>query len=815
MSRLARSIWPACPASCRGGDVMASARLGRVEDLALITGAGSFVADVRLPRMVEMAVLRSGVAHGRLARLDCAPALSLDGVLAAVGAGDLVGVSGFPDFIEAMRPIGTFPLAVDRVRYVGAPVAAVVAEDRFRAEDAIEAITVEYEPFEAVTTLEGALAEGAPLLYEDWPDNRAVDVTRRDPEVERILASSRVVRASYRMHRQAPTPMETRGSVASFVAGRLTLWTGTQSPHIVRTTLSTALGLPEGSIRVVVDDVGGSFGSKTHVYPEDVLVAWLAMRLGRPIRWIEDRAEHFMASVHARDQLHELEAAIDGDGRILALRAQITCDIGSGEVFPAGVASSFVTAGVLTGPYRIPHAEVGVTCVVTNKTPSGAYRGFGTPEAVFAMERLVERIACETGRDPLELRREMLLERDALPYTLPSGSVVDSGSHRECFDRAVELGTAALARARAERPSSGSTRLGVGFATYLEGVGASYFVTTGNWTSHEMCTIRVEPDGSVVASVGVTTTGQGVATMVATVVAEALGVSRDSVLVDMGDTDRCPYGIGGLGSRSTIVASGAIGLAASVIREKVLAIGAHLLEAAAEDLELVDGRVRVRGGGAAVSLARIATLAWVRTLDLPDGVEPGLQATAVYDAPGIDHRPDVHGRMNACATYTNGSDTAVVEVDVETGRVEVLSYAVVHDCGRMINPPIVAGQIRGAVAQAIGGALYEEICHSTEGEPLATSFMGYLVPTSAEIPEIVVEHLVSPAPGTPLGVKGAGESGTIGPAAAIANAVSNALAGCGVDVTATPLSPSAVRRLIRESAMDCAPDACEIEGAQV
>ncbi|MFN8203853.1 MAG: molybdopterin cofactor-binding domain-containing protein [Solirubrobacteraceae bacterium] len=334
----------------------------------------------------------------------------------------------------------------------------------------------------------------------------------------------------------------------------------------------------------------------------------------------------------------------------------------------------------------------------------------------------------------------------------------------------------------------------------MEGVGASYFVTTGHWTSHEACTIRVEPDGSVVVSVGVTTTGQGVATMVATVTAEALGLARDRVRVDMGDTDRCPYGIGGLGSRSTIVASGAIGLAAAAIREKAFAIAAHVMEAAVADLELADGDVRVRGGDTSVSLAEIATLAWVRTLDLPPGVEPGLQATAVYDAPGITHRPDVHGRMNACTTYTNGTDAAVVEVDVETGIVDVLRYIVVHDCGRLINPAIVVGQIRGGAAQAIGGTLYEEIPYSADGQPLATGFMDYLMPTAAEIPEIQVEHLVSPAPGTPHGVKGTGESGTIGPAAAIANAIADALADHGVDVTATPLGPSAVRRLIRTSA---------------
>lgn len=779
------------------GSVTAAPGLSRVEDLRLLTGTGSFVADIRLPRMVELAVVRSPLAHGRLTRLDLDAARSAPGVLAAVAAADLDGVSPFPDYMETMRPVRTFPLAAERVRYVGSPVAAIVAEDRWLAEDALEAVVAEYDPLPALTTLDGALAGDAPRLYDEWPDNKAVDLIRADPEVESILASSRVIRTSCRVHRQAPSPLETRGSVAAYAAGRLTLWTATQTPHIVRTLLAEMLGLPEHAVRVIVDEVGGSFGSKTHVYPEDVLVAWLAMRLGRPVRWIEDRAEHFLTSVHARDQLHELEAAVDDAGRILALRARITCDIGSGETFPAGIASSFVTAGVLTGPYRIPHAEVALRCVVTNKTPSGAYRGFGTPEAVFAIERLIERIAVETGRDRFELRREMLLEPEQLPYTLPSGSVIDSGSHRRCFERAVELGQAALTRAQAERPPGRAVRHGLGVVAYLEGVGASYFVTTGNWTSHEGCAIRVEPDGSVVVSVGVTTTGQGVATMVASVTAEALGIARDDVRVDMGDTDRCPYGIGGLASRSTIVASGAIGIAAAEIREKAIAIGAHLLEADREDLELAGGGVRVKGSGRSVPLRQIATLAWVRTLDLPEGIEPGLQATAVYDAPGVSHRPDVHGRINACTTYTNGSDAAVVEIDLETGAIEILSYIVVHDCGRVVNPEIVAGQIRGGAAQAIGGALHEEIRYSPEGEPLTTSFMDYLVPTSAEIPAIEIEHVVTPAPGTPNGVKGTGESGTIGPAAAIANAVADAL---GVDVDATPLGPATVRGLIRAAA---------------
>lgn len=770
----------------------------RLEDDRLLTGAGHYLADVRIEGVAEVTFVRSQIAHGRIreARLDAAR--QVEGVLAVVAAPDLTGVSPFPDFIAHARPVKTFPLFGERIRYVGAPLVAVVAEDRYRAEDGAELVEIDYEDFPAVASIDAALAPDATRLFDEWPDNRMVDVRRSNPDVDHALASGRVVRGTYRSHRHTGVPLETRGVLAEFRDGRLTVWTSTQNPHIERTTLSYVLGLPEGSIRVIAPDVGGGFGSKTHVYPEDAVVPWLAMLLNRPVRWIEDRLEHMVSACHAREQAHEMEAAVADDGTISALRCRIVCDVGSGEIFPPGINTSFVSSSVFTGPYRIPVGDVSVSCVVTNKTPSGAYRGFGIPEMCFALERLVEKAARTAGSDPVETRRKMLLRPEDLPYTLPSGARIDSGSHLEAFERAVELGRAALDRARARFGDDPATRVGVGYASYVEGVAPTYFGTSGHWTSHDSCTLRVEPDGSVVVSVGVSTAGQGLRTMVATLAADALGVPIEDVTVIMGDTDLCPYGLGGWGSRSTVIGGGAILKAAGQVRDKILRIGAHLLEAAPEDLVLQDGRVSIVGSDRGVSLAEVSTVAQIRTVDLPPGVEPGLEVTTTYDPPGLQHRPDEHGRMNGAATYTNATHAAVVKVDIDTGVVEILDYIVAHDCGTLINPVIVDGQVHGGVAQGIGGALYENLAYTPEGQPLAASFMDYLLPSATEIPEMLVEHFESPAPEMPLGVKGAGEAGTIGPPAALANAVASALEEFGVDITETPITPALVRRLLRQ-----------------
>jgi carbon-monoxide dehydrogenase large subunit len=768
--------------------------LPRLEDDRLLTGRGSFVADVRLPRMVDVAFVRSQVASARLLGIDLAPALESDGVITAVAADDLEGVVPVPDFPGWAQPVATFPLCRDRIRYVGEPIAAVVAADRYRAEDAAELLWPEFDPLPVVGTIEAALAPDAPTLYDGWASNLVIDDRRDLPEVDEPFGRLRTVRGSYRVHRHAPVPMEPRGTVAEFRDGRLTVHMSQQLPHIARGMIAAVLGLPERSVRVVVADVGGGFGGKAQIYPEDYVVAWLAMRLQRPVRWIEDRYEHMVAACHSRDMQFALEAAVHDDGRIEAIRGTIVQDVGSGQIFPNAFNQAFVACGALTGPYRIPHQNVRVQAVVTNKTPAGAYRGFGMPEAAFAMERLIDRVGRELGLDPLDLRRRMMIGHDDLPYVSPSGARIDSGSHHEAFERAVALGQRELAASRAATAGDESLRVGLGVCTYVEGTAPSFFGTTGNWGSHDAADIRFDPGGGVTVAVGLASYGQGVRTMVATVVADELGLPLEDVRVVMGDTDVAPYGIGSFGSRSTVVAAGAIQRAAEPLREKAKAIASHMLEVAPEDLELVDGSIRVIGAPqASVTWRDVARAALANTVDLPSDVEPGLSAVATYDPPHIEHEPDARGKLNAAATYTNATHAAVVAVELETGRVRVLTYIVVHDCGRVLNPRIVAGQVIGGVVQGVGGALLEELVYDDDGTPRATTFMEYLLPTACEAPRILLEELESPAPETALGVKGAGEGGIIGPAPVLARAVEDALQEFDVPhIEATPITSERV-----------------------
>jgi carbon-monoxide dehydrogenase large subunit len=782
-----------------GRPVYVGARVARVEDDRLLTGRGTYVGDVTLPGTVDVAIVRSVFAHAQF-RVNVEAAKGVDGVIDVVSAADLEDVSEYPDFITYMQPVKGFPLARDKVRYVGSPIAAVVARDRYVAEDAAELVEVEYDELPAVTTEETALADDAPRLFDHWPDNRIVNLPLELEDVEEAFRNRRTVRGRYATHRHSGVPMETRGCIAEYRDGRLTLWTSAQSPHIVRTTLSYVLPIAERDIRVVAPDVGGGFGVKTHIYPEEVLVSWLALRLGRPVRWIEDRAEHLVASNHAREQTLELEAAVDDDGTIRAVRCHLLHDVGSGEIFMPGICPTFVAGSHVAGAYRIPLAQNSYTQYVTNKTPSGAYRGFGAPEAYFAVEQFIEKVAREVGVDAIELRRKMLLRDEDLPYTSATGAIIDSGSFRASFERALELGREAEERRRKEFENEANVRIGFGVATYLEGTAPTYFGTTGHWTSHDSATIRIEPDGSAVVSVGVTTTGQGTTTMAAVLTADALGMPIDRVRVEIGDTDSCPYGLGGWGSRSTVAGGGAILKAAAAIRGKVLRIAAHRLEVDEADLVIEDGSVHVVGSAEpSVTMAEIGTAAWVRTLDLPPDLDPGLEAIATYDPPLLEHHPDERGRMNGAAAWANATHAAIVKVDVDTGVVEILDYVVVHDCGPILNPPILEGQVQGGVAQEIGGTLYEHMAYTEDGQPLATTFMDYLIPSATEIPEIVVEHFESPSPNMPLGLKGAGEGGCLGPPATLANAVVNALREFDVEITELPITPAVIREKIRSS----------------
>jgi carbon-monoxide dehydrogenase large subunit len=777
---------------------LVGASIPRLEDDRLLTGRARYVADIRLPGMLEVAFVRSQLAHARILAVHADEARAVEGVAGVFTAADLVDVAPVPDFPDWAKPVATFPLCRDRVRYVGAPIACVVASDRYVAEDVAELVYAELDPLPVVTTIGQALAEDAPRLFPDWPDNRVVDAPPQGERIAHAFDGLRVVSERVTIQRHGAVPMETRGIAAEWRDDRLTVWTATQFPHIARTMLHYVLGIPERDIRVIAPDVGGGFGGKAQIYGEEYVVTWLARQLGQPVRWIEDRNEHMVAAVQARDVEIELEAAVHPDGRIEALRGTVFQDCGSGEAYPNGYNPAFVAVGSLTGPYRIPDQDVGVVAVVTNKTPSGAYRGFGIPEACFAMERLLDAIARELGLDPVELRRSLLLSPDELPYETAAGAIIDSGSHRKAFELALERGRAVYEQVRARLAGRPELRVGYGVASYVEGVAATYFGTTGHWTSQDAADIRFDPDGGVTVAVGVSAMGQALRTMVATVLAETLGLRLDQIRVVMGDTDTCPYGLGSWASRSTVVAAGAIVRASETIQEKARRIAAHMLEVAPEDLVFGDGLIHVQGSrGRAVTWGDIAQRALIRTLELPPGVEPGLEAKATYDPPGIQHVPDERGRMNSCPTYTNASHAAVVSVDVGTGVVRVEHYVVVHDCGRVLNPLIVAGQVHGGTVQGIAGALLEEFAYDESGQPLSTMFKDYLLPSAADVPPIELHELESPAPEIPFGVKGAGESGIIGPAAAIAQGVEMALAEFGIaPITSTALTPGYVTGLL-------------------
>ena len=754
--------------------------------------------------MLDVAFVRSVEPHALLGSIDTAPALALDGVHAVFTAADLAEVASFPDFVPGNQPVKQRPLAEDRVRYVGSPYAAVVADDRYVAEDAaaLVAMSTDYEALQTVASIDQALTDGAPKLYGEWPSNRVLDFPTELVEVRRAIEQAdHTFTETYTSQRQTGLPLETRGVVADVRDGQLTVWSSTQSPHVVRTTLALVLGIPEPRVRVIAPAIGGGFGTKAHVYPEDVVIAWIAWKLERPVRWIEDRLENLTSAPHARDQRHDVQVGYDDDGTIRAIRCHTTGDVGSGEIFFPGTAPTLVTGGCITGAYDFQQMEISNTCAVTNKTPSGSYRGFGVPEGIFVMERIIDRVARLTGTGRVELRCRMILQEQQLPYTMFSGGRLESGSHAKAFDRAVELIGPKLDAARVKYAEDADVRVGVGFANYVEPTTPTYHVTTGHWAGYDSATVRIDPDGAARVSLGITAIGQGTETVAAQLTAEALGIDPDDVTVVLGDTERCPYGLGSWGSRSAMVMAGSIVAAADRLLAKARDVAAHMLEASADDLVLADGEFQVAGSrGRSVGWAEVATAAWVRTVDLPAGTEPGLESSAFFEPLELEHALDGTGRINAASGWSNGAHAGVVSVRVSTGEVTIEDYVVVHDCGTMLNPMIIEGQIHGGVAQGIAGAMYEHLQYDPEGAwPQFGSLVEYVVPSSSEVPHLTVDHFESPSPHRPLGAKGCGEGGTIGPPAVIAGAVSDALADLGVDLTETPVSPASVRAAVHVS----------------
>ncbi|HKX17953.1 MAG TPA: xanthine dehydrogenase family protein molybdopterin-binding subunit [bacterium] len=772
------------------------AAVRRREDPRLVSGGGQYVDDMTPAGCLYATVARSTHAHARLIRVDLDRARRHPSVAAALAFADLAkelaplpsaGVA--PPALDArihfqVRNAPQFPLASDRVRYAGEPIAVVVAGGRAEAEDALALVDTVYEPLPPVTDVVAGLAAGAPVIHPDWGDNVAVRFTMRVGDPDRAFADAPVrVRAALRVPRSAGMPIEPRGvlAVPDLRDGGITVWSSTQVPHILQRALAAALRRPAHKTRVIAPDVGGGFGTKCSVYPEEVLIPLIAARLRRPVKWIETRREHMHSASHSREQLHEAEIAAAADGTVLAFRDRLLLD--QGAYNPWGIVQPYNTVAHTLGPYRIRHAAFDARCVVTNKTPHAPYRGAGRPEAVFVMERMLDLLARRLEIDPADLRRRNTIRGDEMPYDAGflyrdgNPCVYDSGDFAAALERALDhAGYDAFRREQRALRERGVCR-GIGIAAYVEGTGIGPF---------ESAAVRLDPSGKVVVVTGACSQGQGHETTFAQIAADALGVSLDDVTVVGGDTREISAGVGTFASRSMVVAGNAVAGAAQDVRGKVVRAAATLLEASERDLDLEEGRVFVRGSPN-------------RTLTLADIVRSSLPTLAgrrvddpIFEASRYETVPTV--------TYASAAHVAVVDVDPETGAVVIVRYVVAHDCGRVVNPLIVEGQVHGGLAQGIGGGMREVLAYDAGGQLLSGSLMEYAIPKARDLPRFETIHLEYPSPRNPLAVKGIGEGGAIAPPAALANAVEDALMPFGVQITEGPLSAERIVALIKARA---------------
>jgi aerobic carbon-monoxide dehydrogenase large subunit len=778
---------PSPSPSPRGrGSSLFGARVRRTEDPRLLTGHGAYIDDLQLPGQLHMVVWRSPLAHAIVRRVSLDRVRALAGVVDAFDA-RAFGPSppAFPVLLSdaCLKACPQYPLAGDRVRYRGEGVAVVIAEQRAIAEDALELVDVELEPLEPVPSTEAALLSGAPQLHADVPANRCAEWTLRTGDVDAaFLQAEVVVRERLCMQRYTGVPIETRGVIAQQdpITGELVIWVSGQWPHTTRTLAAGMLGLAEDRIRVVVPDVGGGFGVKEEFYPEDLLVPFTARRLGRPVKWIEERREHFLSVVHAREQVHELELALLGDGTLLGLRDRIVTDMGA-YVRALGFVNPSLAAASVPGPYRIANVQIDSVAVVTNKSPTSPYRGAGQPEATFARERALDIAAARLGIDPAEIRRRNLIPAEMLPFDTGLRSVdgpvrFDSGDFPRALETALQvLDYAHLREAQAKLRREGRLP-GIGLAVYAQITGTGPF---------EGADVRVGTDGRVTVSTGAVAIGQGLATALAQIVSHELGVPINRVQVMSGDTARIAHGLGTFASRAAVMAGNAAAIAAGRVRAKALELAAHMREVSPDDVEWLDGAARVRGvADSSLSLAQLAQACLPGKESRPSEMEPGLEARHYYE----NHSP----------AFAYGVHGVEVDVDRETGAVRIARYVVVSDSGRLVNPTIAEGQIVGGIAQGLGGALMEHLIYDDQGQLVTASLLDYAMPTATDVPMVEMVHLEIPSPLNPLGIKGLGEGGAVGAHAAVANAVADALIPLGVKVQATPLSPGAISALLRD-----------------
>ncbi len=760
------------------------ARVKRIEDPKLIRGEGAYLDDLRLAGTLHVVFIRSPHGHARIKKIDLHRARAHPGVVAVLAAPDVREIQRpLPVIpVEGMRAADHLPLAAAEVSYAGEPVAVVVAENLYVARDAADTVEVVYDPLPAVVDLEQAV-RGGPFAHAGWDTNVAFTSTVERGDVEAAFRNAPVV-VRHRMvnQRVASVSLEPRGTMAmwdgSLGQGLLTVWTSTQEAHSIRDGISQVLGVEASRIRVITPDVGGGFGAKLNTYAEDVVVAHLARRLHRPIKWVETRQENLLTTTHGRGQVVEVEVAAERDGRLRAMRSRVLADLGASLVYTTAIVPT-LTPLMIQGPYEIPALHCELVALYTNTCPTGAYRGAGRPEATYYLERVMDLVADETGVDPAEVRRRNFIQPTRFPYTAASGAQYDSGDYAKPLDEVLRRADYKTLRAEQVTQRTQGKIMGIGLSSYVEICGF------GPW---ELGTVRVNKDATATVVTGTSPHGQGDATGFAQIVADILTIAIDQISVVFGDTLLVQYGGGTSGSRSMSLGGSAVYLAAQEVRTQILGIAADMLEAAPADLALANAQVSVKGSpGREVSIAKVAQAAY-NGAHLPEGQAPGLEATSRFKSEGT--------------TFPFGSHVCVVEIDPETGGIRIIRYVAVDDCGRVINPLLVDGQIHGGIAQGVSQALLEAVVYDDKGQLLTGTLSDYGIPTAHLLPRIERGASVTPTPRNPLGAKGIGEAATIGSTPAVVNAVVDALSHLGVRHLDMPLTPERITAVLRQVGAD-------------
>jgi carbon-monoxide dehydrogenase large subunit len=761
----------------------------RTEDPRLITGLGHYVDDIKLADVHHVAFVRSIHGHARIRSVDISQAAKLPGVVSIFTGEDCLAVGSIPcaGALEGLKVPHHPVLALEKVRYVGEPIAAVVADTLYHARDAAEAVSVDYEPLPAVVDLEVAASASSPKIHEILSDNVAYTWTLAGGEiVQAFKEADRVIKQRMVHQRLIPVAMEPRGVVARYFPGEreLTLWSSTQIPHLMRTQVAIMLGLHENHVRVITPEVGGGFGSKLNVYGEEALLGFIALQLQKPVKWAETRRENFTSTIHGRGQIGDVEVAVKSDGRVTGIRYTVLADLGAYHQLLTPAIPT-LTGLMLTGSYRIPAARIDVTGVFTNKMATDAYRGAGRPEATYVIERVMDLVAHELNMDPVEVRRLNFPAKKDFPFTTPMGLTYDSGNYEAPLKKALKLSEYKKWRREQERARKKGRYLGIGISTYVEicAMGPSPAMPAGGW---ESATVRIEPTGKVTILTGASPHGQGQETSFAQIAADMLGVQIEDVLVLHGDTGVVQYGIGTFGSRATAVGGPAVYRAIEKLLQKGQLLAAHLLSVSKKEVQFENGKFVLKGDPSkSISLQELA-LASYTAKNLPSNFEPGLSAIYFFEPKNF--------------TFPFGAHICIVEVDKDTGEIKILKYVAVDDCGKVINPLLVDGQIQGGIAQGLGQALMEEAIYDENGQLITGTLMDYAIPRAMDLPWMDLDRTVTPSPVNPLGVKGVGEAGTIGSTPALVNAVVDALRPFGVKHIDMPLRPEKIWKLMQKEA---------------